>query len=175
MLEYRLTLRNYLYHWWPLAIHVAFLIGVPLYIRYKYGPAATEIALTVTVAWFLVGFVPFLLLQIYYTVLNYGAVLACDQSGSNISFSRRGGSTKFEVDDIASIHTVKTYANIKSSLLWFLWDTSCYSELRLRNGESFLVTSLLLPRIEWPFATVAETVRGTVYPWPRIPQAMGGV
>ena len=163
---YRLSVKNYVYHWWVLVIHLAFLVGTPIYITNRYGGESRDLAMVVVALWFSLSFVPFLLLQAKYTIENLGVLLSYDPTSQIVKVASRSVERTFHVSCIDKIFTVKTRAFIRGSLLWLPWDTSCYGVILLKSGERFLITSLLIPRLEWPFTEIRESVRGSFYCWP---------
>ena len=166
-LVYRLSLKNFLSHWWVLSIYVVFLIGVPLYFWQRLGAESVAFAVVGASIWFLLSFVPLVVLHLRYVVESTGVVLIYDTVTRKLIYRRGNDSCEFFVSEIAAIESTKTPSLRKGSLLWYPWDSSCFAVIQLRSGKKLLITSLVVPRLRWPFSFPNETVHEAIFCWPK--------
>lgn len=166
-MAYRLTFAHILSHWWIISIHLVFVVGVPFYVSSRFGAEHFRFSMFGMLAFLAVIYFPLVLLHARYVSENLRMAVSFDLAEKAVTISKHGKDLQFRESDIADIATYKTRSMIRNSLLLFPWDSSCYALIRLKDGQHFVITSLLIPRLDWPLDFGCERVVATIFPWPR--------
>lgn len=58
--------------------------------------------------------------------------------------------TSFKLDDISEIFHTMTKPMAEKRMHWFPWDSYNYSKIYLKDGRTFLITSLMINRLQLP-------------------------
>ncbi len=72
----------------------------------------------------------------------------------------------FTFDDIDWIERNKSFALAADWYQWMPWDNYNYSVIHLKNGQQFVVTSLLVPNMDLPLEENKIKLRKRFYCYP---------
>jgi len=112
-------------------------------------------------------YIPLLVLHLRYAIENKGMSFSYEPNGRTISVIRKGKNERFPLSELAELRSYKTRSLMKKSSLFFPWDSSCFSVLRFTDGQEFIITSLMVPFLIWPFDYPGEVTLPKVFCWPR--------
>ena len=108
---------------------------------------------------------PQLLLHLNYYFTNKGDIFIYDGSNKIITLDHKGVSNTFELDEIDCIQRFMSHALADSSVQWYPWDGYNHSIIYLKNGERFIVTSLLVPNLNLPVNPDIVKEKKSFYRW----------
>jgi hypothetical protein len=165
MFVYKITFRNQVQNAWPIVIDILVFTILPLYMINRYGRSDAAIFILMAVFLFLLFLIPQLILHFDYYLKNKGDILFYDPEGRWIKIDHKEVSSIFSFDDINLVERVKSYPLAEDRMQWFPWDSYNYSVIHLKNGQKFLVTSLLVPNIDLPIESNKIKLRKTFYPF----------
>src|SRR5690606_41940961 len=74
--------------------------------------------------------------------------------------------TRRSSDLIDYIEHSKSIPLAENRMLWFPWDSYNYSIIRLKSGQQFILTSLLVPNMKLPFDEQKIRLRKRFYCYP---------
>lgn len=164
MFVYKVTLRNQVQNAWPIVIDLLVFTVLPFYMIRRYGGSDTAIFILMAVLLFLLFFIPQLILHWNYYRKNKGDILFYDPTSRSITIDRKEVSCLFFFDDIKLVERFKSYPLAEDRIQWFPWDGYNYSVIHLKNGQKFLVTSLLVPNLDLPIESNKINLKKTFYP-----------
>ncbi|HLW18817.1 MAG TPA: hypothetical protein VKX33_00760 [Cyclobacteriaceae bacterium] len=95
---------------------------------------------------------------------NKGDIFFYDPAGQRITVNRKGETASFSFSDIELIKRFKSYPLAENRLQWFPWDNYNYSIIRLKNGQEFTITSLLVPNMDLPIDCGRVKLEKRFYP-----------
>ncbi|SEJ41728.1 hypothetical protein SAMN05192553_103786 [Cyclobacterium xiamenense] len=130
----------------------------------RFGSGDTWIFILLSTALFLVFFIPQLVLHINYYMKNKGDIFFYDPVGQRITINHKGESASFSFSDIELIKRFKSYPLAEDRMQWFPWDNYNYSMVRLKNGQEFIITSLLVPNMDLPIDSDKIKIMKRFYP-----------
>ena len=79
---------------------------------------------------------------------------------------KNGDTFTFSFDDIESVERNKSIPLAEHRMLWFPWDSYNYSVITLKNGQRFVVTSLLVLNMDLPLEESKIKLRKRFYCYP---------
>ena len=129
----------------------------------RFGPEDIMVFVQLSTVVFLLFFIPQLILHINYYTKNKHDIFFYDPVGQRITINHKGESASFSFSDIQSIDRFKSYPLAENRMQWFPWDSYNYSIIRLKNGQEFIVTSLLVPNMDLPIEPEKIKVKKTFY------------
>jgi hypothetical protein len=130
----------------------------------RFGSGDTLIFVQLSAALFLLFFVPQLILHMNYYMKNKGDIFFYDPAGQRVTINRKSESVSFSFRDIDVIKRFKSYPLAENRMQWFPWDSYNYSVIRLKGGQEFIVTSLLVPNMDLPIESEKIKLKKTFYP-----------
>ncbi|MGE0931755.1 hypothetical protein [Peijinzhouia sedimentorum] len=95
---------------------------------------------------------------------NKGDIFFYDPTGQKITINHKGELVSFSFRDIELIKRFKSYPLAENRMQWFPWDSYNYSVIRLKGGQEFIVTSLLVPNMDLPIEPAKIELVKTFYP-----------
>lgn len=133
---------------------------------YKFGLDDLTTFIRYALSGLLLFLIPQLIIHICYYLLNRGRVLLYDEEKKEITITINGKPYKFAFDDIAQIERNKSMPFAENRSRWFPWDDYNYSVIRLKNGQQFIITSLLVPNMDLPLDESKIRLRKRFYCYP---------
>ena len=121
--------------------------------------------------YFVLGFLIFLIFQsiihLRYDSINKGMEMIYDDIAKSIVIknTKEGMTSEFFLGDIKQILHVSTPAFAEKRMYWFPWDSYNYSDIFLKDGRMFRITSLMVYRLELPVGDRYEVIK-RLYPYP---------
>lgn len=164
MFTYKISFKHQLKNAWAILIYLAIFSILPIYMINRFGSKDTFVFLQLSVVGFLLFFIPQLILHMNYYMKNKGDIFFYDPAGQSISINRKGESASFSFNDIELIKRYKSYPLAENRMQWFPWDSYNYSVIRLKGGQEFIVTSLLVPNMDLPIESEKIKLKKTFYP-----------
>ena len=116
---------------------------------------------------FLVFFIPLSIIHLRYHSINEGLEMVYDEDEKMIVIknTKKNTLSEFGLDDIHCIHHIITLPMHEKRMHWFPWDSYNYSDIYLKNGEKYRITSLMVYRLELPVGDRYEVIT-RFYPYP---------
>lgn len=143
-----------------------FLLG-PYYLMYRHGQEDINSYRIVCLCAFLLFFIPQLIVHLRYYWLDRGKMFYYTPAEDRFAIKHRDGSTfEFSLDEILLIERSKTIPFAEERMLWVPWDSYNYSVIGLKNGQRFIVTSLLVPNMDLPLEPEKIKLRKRFYCYP---------
>lgn len=164
---YSITLGHHFKNAWSILI---FLIGyslLPYYLMYRFGPKDITIYFIGCLVLFLLFFIPQLIIHLRYYSLDRGRIFYYTPDRCQMVLMLKDGRTfEFSFDDIEELERNKSFPLAENRMQWFPWDTYNYSRIRLKNGQQFVVTSLLVLNMDLPVEENKVKLRKRFYCYP---------
>ena len=116
---------------------------------------------------FLLFFIPLVIIHLQYYSLNYGMEMIYDDMEKSIVIkdTKKDTVSEFKLKDIKHIFHISTPAFAENRMHWFPWDSYNYSDIFLKDGRKFRITSLMVYRLELPVGDKYEIIT-RLYPYP---------
>lgn len=154
-----------------LLVVLGMLVGVP--VIFYYGAYDGDI---VDFFWdglpffgigFLLIFMPLVIIHMRCYSLNEGMEMVYDDMEKSIVIkdTKKDMVSEFHLDDIKHIFHTSTPAFAEKRMHWFPWDSYNYSDIFLKDGRRFRITSLMVYRLELPVGDKYEIIT-RLYPYP---------
>lgn len=165
MFTYKICLDHQIKHLWVIFYYGLVIVGGSFYISYnRYDFIDYAKILVIATVAFLLFFIPQIILHINYFMRNKGVIFFYDPTGQKITINHKGESVSFSFRDIELIKRFKSYPLAENRMQWFPWDSYNYSIIRLKGGQEFIVTSLLVPNMDLPIESEKIKLKKTFYP-----------
>lgn len=165
MFRYKITYRNQLQNAWPIFIYLIIFFILPFYMINKYGESDVSIFILMAILLFLLFLTPQLILHLGYYFKNKEDLLFYDPKGRKIIIDHKDVSSTFSFEEINLIERFKSYPLAENRMQWLPWDSYNYSIIHLKNGQKFLITSLLVPNLDLPIESNKIKLKKTFYPF----------
>ena len=163
---YHASLTSHVRQGWPILIYALLLPGVPLYVHYVHGIEDLRFTILVTAAFFLLILVPHLLIHLRYTFLSSAVSVEFIDQPQEIVV-KFGDQTKVIHNvDIETVDLVIPRSLARKEVFVYPWQLYGYAIINLRSGEKVLITSLVVPRLKFPFKLQNVNIRESLYCWP---------
>ena len=166
MKTYCINLKSHILQAWPILIHVLIVAIVPIFFKVNYGSDSVEFAVKLSITWFCLPLIPQIVIHIKYYLLNKKSVL--NFCGDKISYEDEHLSVTFTQKNISEVSICMPNVIKNNSVPWFPWQSYYFSRFKLNTGEEFIVTTLLLPNLMWPFELEMSkfNIRSSIFCWP---------
>lgn len=165
MFTYKICLDHHFKNAWTILIYLVIFSVLPIYMINRFGSEDILVFVQLSVVVFLVFFIPQLILHINYFMRNKGDVFFYDPTGQKITLNHKGESVSFSFRDIELVKRFKSYPLAENRMQWFPWDSYNYSVIRLKGGQEFIVTSLLVPNMDLPIDSDKIVLNKKFYPF----------
>ncbi len=163
---YCITLNHHFKNAWGIIIFIAFALFFPVFMKYKFGADDLSVFKQYACIGFLLLFIPQLCMHLGFYFLNKGRVLHYYPSSLKMAIEIHNIRYDFTFDEIESIERNKSFPLAENRMLCFPWDSYNYSVIQLKNGQRFLVTSLLVPNLDLPLPPEKIKLRKRFYSYP---------
>ena len=137
----------------------------PLVFYYNFGSDSVEFSIKASIFVFLFISIPQLVFHIRYWWLNRNVMLAFNSRSKAIFYKNNKVDIEFHVDDIERIDTYVSRAYFSGNPRFYPVDNYFYSIFDLKNGFSFVITSLLVSELQWPIALPKESRNWKFFCW----------
>lgn len=165
MYTYRISIDHQFRHLWVILYYTLIIVSGSLYFSYsRYGFINFEKIIVISFGTFLIFLIPQLIIHINYYTKNKGDIFFYDPAGQRITLNHKGESFSFTFGDIELIKRYKSYPLAENRMQWFPWDSYNYSIIRLKEGQEYIVTSLLVPNMDLPVESKKIKLKKTFYP-----------
>ncbi len=164
--KYKITLSNHVKNVSPILIAVIGFSLMPVYLNNKYGDEDFHLYVLVCTIGLLLFLVPQLIIHLRYYWLNDGREFSYNPLKRHLAILVNGKNNEFSFDDIELMERNKSLALAGITYHWMPWDGYNYSVIRLKNGQQFVVTSLLVPNLDLPIEESKVKVRKRFYCYP---------
>lgn len=168
--RYNMSLRSHLIQAWPIAIFSSILVIIPAGAHYYLGIEDLRFPMLVALILFSLVFVPHLLIHLRYARVSSHFSIEFRANEKEIVVEC-GKYTKVIRDaDIERVDMVLPRSLARNEIAVYPWQLYGYAVLKLTSGEKLLVTSLVVPKLKFPYKFRNVGVRIGLYCWP--PDAM---
>ena len=164
MFTYKISFDHHFKNAWTILIYLLIFSALPIYMINRFGSDDMLVFVQLSVLVFLLFFIPQFILHINYYMRNKGDIFFYDPAGQKIIINHKGESVSFSFRDIELIKRFKSYPLSENRMQWFPWDSYNYSIIRLKGGQEFIVTSLLVPNMDLPIESEKIKLKKTFYP-----------
>lgn len=164
MFTYKISFEHHLKNAWMILIYLSIFSILPIYMINRFGTNDALIFIQLSILGFLLFFLPQLILHINYYMRNKRDIFFYDPVGQRITINHKGESASFSFSDIELIKQFKSYPLAEDRMQWFPWDNYNYSIVRLKNGQEFIITSLLVPNMDLPIDSDKIKLMKKFYP-----------
>lgn len=159
----RSNYKNNLIHFWPTFVYILVVLVI-VFLFYK--PVDNDLSYRYVFLGFFSLIIPQIILHTRYWFLSRGIELIINSDECLITYKTSNKNITLRNSDIEHIKTPRTYHLNESKISLFTWDIYCYSIITLYNGEKLLITSLILPAMEWPlFLKQKEVAENCFFCW----------
>ena len=144
-----------------------FLAPVFLYFRSSPEVNVADYWLIIPIV-ILLFLIPQFAIHMRYYSINEGMEMVYDDKEKSISIkdTKKDTESKFSLDDIKYVFHTMSAPFAEKRMEWFPWDSYNYSELFLKDGRKFTITSLMVNRLELPVGKKYVLIT-SLYPYPR--------
>jgi hypothetical protein len=145
---------------------VVILGPIFLYLRTSPEEDLTDYLFLIPIA-LLLFLIPQSIIHLSYDAINKGMEMIYDDMEKRVVIKNTKENTvsEFYLNDISHISHVSTPAFAEKRMEWFPWDSYNYSDILLKDGRKFRITSLMVYRLELPVGDRYEVVK-RLYPYP---------
>ena len=160
------SLQNHMIHAWSSAIFLIVLGVTAAFISYVYG--VEHLPLVLSVAGTYVGIVVALhaAIHIRYMLVSKGKWFQFDIGKRQTIIHENGETRIISDDDVLVVEVVLHRSLSRNELAFYPWQTYGYALIRLKSGDCILITTLALPKLDWPYEFRNVVVSEKLYPWP---------
>ncbi len=168
--KYSITPRKHFDNAWGIIMFIVVFSLAPFYLINRYGEDRKLFFVVAFIIAFLVFFIPQLILHLRYYQLNKGRTLYYYPKKLLLSLELNDGRKfDFSLMDFEYVELNKTFPFAEKRVLWTPWDSYNYSIIRLKNGQQFLITSLLVLDLDVPLDYDMVKLRKRFYCFPLRP------
>lgn len=147
------------------------IIGVPIIFYYRGSDVFFRTFLLDGLPFFSLGFllflIPHIMIHMRYYTINEGMEMEYDDIENKIIIkdTKKDKVAEFSIDDIQNVIHRMTSPFAEKRMEWFPWDSYNFSNIILKTGEKFTITSLMVYRLELPVEEKYLIIK-TLYPYP---------
>lgn len=146
---------------------IVFAIGAPIMFYYRNPEDSFWDAFPYFAIAFLLFLIPQCIIHMRCYSLNEGMEMIYDDMDKSIVIkdTKKETVSEFHLDDIKHIFHTSTPAFAEKRMHWFPWDSYNYSDIFLKDGRKYRITSLMVYRLELPIGDRYEVIT-SLYPYP---------
>jgi membrane protein YdbS with pleckstrin-like domain len=165
---YRVTKAN---EWWNfksiLVLLISAILIAPIFFYFSSTDDFASYWFVIPIV-FLCFFIPLCVIHLRYYSINDGMemVFNVDERKVTIKTSRKNLISEFNLEDVKRVFHTMTPAMAEGRMYWFPWDRYNYSIIYLNNGEKYIITSLMVHKLELPVGSKYEVIT-SLYPYPK--------
>lgn len=144
-----------------------FLAPVFLYFRTSSEDDLADYWIIIPIV-FLLFFIPLVIIHMRYYSINEGMEIIYDDMEKSIVIkdTKKDMVSEFHLDDIKNVFHTMSAPMAEKRMHWFPWDSYNYSDIFLKDGRRFRITSLMVYRLELPVGDKYEVIT-SLYPYPK--------
>ena len=139
---------------------------IPLVIGYQWGGERAVQAAWIVAAMFLLVLVPLAALHLRYLACNGDVTISFDDELKRVELSKNGHSKVIFLEEIDAIEVVIPRAIKNDEMPFYPWQLYGYALFTLKSGNQFVITTLLVLDLSWPFRLGREKEVVTSFCWP---------
>lgn len=163
MYTYKVDLRNHLKSSWILSIYLAIGVLFPVFMVYEKGSSDLLTFALMGLSMLLIFLLPPLIIHLNYYSINKYDILIYDPINGRITINKNGENHEFTLEDIVKLERFKSHTLAENRTQWLPWDGYNHSIIHLKNGQRFVVTSLLVPNMDLPIPQNKIALKKTWY------------
>lgn len=164
---YKITLGHHFKNAWGISIFIILAALFPVFMVYKFGSDDLSTFVRYALFGLLLFLIPQLIVHLRFYFHDRGRTFYYTPAQQQLSLRLKNGDTfGFSFDDIESVERNKSIPLAENRMLWFPWDSYNYSVIRLKNGQRFVVTSLLVTSMDLPLDESKIKLRKRFYCYP---------
>ncbi len=163
---FEISFKNHFNHAFGFLIYASIFLLCVIYFEYKFGPESVGFAIKFNVSAFMLFFIPHACIHIKYMSLNYGETLEFNEKENEFIYFSKEEITRFKLSDIISLDNYYSVAYKDGRSQSMPWHSYSYSLIRLQGGRKIIITSLLLPNLNWPCKIPNTKNKYRFYSWP---------
>lgn len=116
---------------------------------------------------FLLLFIPVSVIHLRYQSINEGMEMEYDDMEKTVTiFNKKEDKTsEFGLEEIKHVFHTMTPPFSENRMLWFPWDSYNYSDIFLKDGRKYRITSLMVYKLHLPVGSKYEAFK-SFYPYP---------
>lgn len=171
---YRTTWVSHFHQAWPILLYALAMLALPIYMRYAHGLKDLRFETILAAVFFSLVFIPHLLIHLRYTLVTAGLSVAFSGDQETIVINSPDEKRVIKVREIERVELVVPRSLARHELFVYPWQIYGYAIFTLTSGEQFLITSLLLPGMEFPFELPNVITQERLYCWPPTPTRSSG-
>lgn len=122
-----------------------------------------ESFLVIPMGIFVFGILPTIIIHINYYLVNRGDSLIFAFRNSTITIIHKGTTTTFTLNDIDHIEKNMSYNQAANRAGFIPWDDYNHTIIYLKDGQKFVVTSLLVPNLKLPLPEEKIVIKTNFY------------
>lgn len=170
MYRYKITLKHHIQNSWTIWIYIIGLSLLPLYMRDRFGEEDRMMYYAISFGLLTTVLLPQIIVHLNYYLVNKGDTFVYEPSKRSISIEHRGFTETFNFEDIDRIERYMSYPFSENRMQYFPWDGYNHSYVYLKNGNSYVITSLLVPNIDLPINRNKVKIKRNFYRIARKPK-----
>ena len=163
---YRASFINHLRQAWPIALYASIIPILPWWVSYFHGIDDPQFATIVASVLFGLVFFPHLLIHLRYSFVSSNLSVDFLDQEKEIVIKSDNYAKVIRDFDIESVDMVLPRSLARQEIFVYPWQIYGYAILKLVSGEEFLITSLVVPRLKFPFEFRNVNTRERLYCWP---------
>ena len=148
-------------------MYAALPIIVPVYLHRAHGIDDLAFVVWVSLSFFGLVFVPHLLIHLRYTRVSSGQRFQFDIRDRSITARLGADQRKFDKSEIVRTELIVPRSLARKEIIVYPWQQYGFARLYMNSGETILITSLVLPRLQFPFELQNVNVHEKLYCWPK--------
>ncbi|MDN3653247.1 hypothetical protein QWY77_10880 [Thalassotalea ponticola] len=165
MKKFSLSIKSHFIQAWPIFIILGIALCTPYLFVSEFGEQSFGFGVNAALIIFFVVFIPHSIIHIRYTLLSRGKEVSFDKKNKEIRYKSRNSERIIKHSDINNVRIVLNTAQKNNSPQCFPWQAYSYAVLILKTGEQILITSLLVPNLNWPYTFSSITLEDDIWCW----------
>ena len=158
MEEFSVTIEKHLFQLRYLFFNFLFFLLIPVFFYFVAGRESITFGIKVMIAGQIFFSLPCLMLHLRYAYLSKSLTLFFDKKGKMIVVRFKNEEKIYPLTEIKEIYKFKTISEIRMSPWSAPWQNYSFAKIIFNSGESIVITSLLVPGLEWPMTLPNENI-----------------
>jgi hypothetical protein len=168
IIEYKISRANEWNNFKSILTYVfVFVVLTPIMFHYRFPEKEITDVIPISILGFLLFLIPVLIVHMKYYSINDGVSMLYDDFNRDITIRNKKENLEynFTLEDIDSISHIMTGPLSENRMHWWPWDGYNYSVIFLKDGRKFVITSLMVMRLELPVGSKYNIVK-KFFPYP---------
>lgn len=158
-IEYKVTKKSEWENFKSIFLYFIIFSLLPLSMRYLFPDGSMFEFICYASVGFMFFFIPQCFIHLSYYYRDKDKALLFNLTAGKLTITDKEVSENFLLDDIKHVFHYVSYSFAEKRMGWYPWEGYNYSKIILKNGRQYIITSLLVRRLELPVGDRYEAVK----------------